>query len=187
MNLGCVVVETGFVCDAFDAELEGTCEGVVCGPGRTCRINAAGFPRCVCGERCSKAQRRSGPVCGTDDKTYRNTCKLLRRRCRHPSPLDVAYIGTCKRRCDQITCRNNRTCLEDHRLRPHCVRCRVRCAPTRRPVCGADGVTYPSLCHLKREACKRGKAVPLAYKSPCKDEEDGGVAPVPFNSIDAYN
>lgn len=38
----------------------------------------------------------------------------------------------------------------------------------KRQVCGSDGLTYPSICHLRKRACEKGKAIPLAYKGPCK-------------------
>ncbi|XP_071449330.1 follistatin-A isoform X1 [Hetaerina americana] len=37
-----------------------------------------------------------------------------------------------------------------------------------RMVCGVDGVTYLSACHLREAACRRGKAIPIAYKGRCK-------------------
>lgn len=55
-------------------------------------------------------------------------------------------------------------------MNPHCVRCMRKCPsnPSRRQVCGSDGITYPSACHLKGMACRRGKAIPIAYKGKCK-------------------
>ncbi|XP_046399042.1 follistatin-A isoform X2 [Ischnura elegans] len=37
-----------------------------------------------------------------------------------------------------------------------------------RMVCGVDGVTYRSACHLREAACRRGRAIPIAYKGRCK-------------------
>lgn len=39
-----------------------------------------------------------------------------------------------------------------------------------RPVCGADGNTYKSACHLRLAACRAGRAIPVAYKGHCKRE-----------------
>lgn len=57
------------------------------------------------------------------------------------------------------------------------MRCARRCpqAPPHqvagaRPVCGADGNTYKSACHLRLAACRAGRAIPVAYKGHCKRE-----------------
>lgn len=65
----------------------------------------------------------------------------------------------------------------DQNLSPHCVRCARRCPQpppqqraAARPVCGADGNTYKSACHLRLAACRAGRAIPVAYKGHCKRE-----------------
>lgn len=72
--------------------------------------------------------------------------------------------------CDKIRCPAGKHCLVDQNLKPHCVRCSRRCpAPVPgKHVCGADGATYPSACHLREAACRKGKAIPFAYKGRCK-------------------
>ncbi|KAJ8962668.1 hypothetical protein NQ318_001062 [Aromia moschata] len=46
---------------------------------------------------------------------------------------------------------------------------KVSHSPARRQVCGSDGLTYPSACHLREKACRKGKAIPIAYKGPCQE------------------
>lgn len=72
--------------------------------------------------------------------------------------------------CDRISCPAGKHCLLDQNLSPHCVKCTKKCRPTprRRQVCGSDGATYSSICHLREAACRNGKAIPLAYKGKCK-------------------
>lgn len=72
-------------------------------------------------------------------------------------------------------CGNGRSCLLDQNLSPHCVKCARKCPPSSshhvtsgRPVCGADGNTYKSACHLRLAACRAGRAIPIAYKGHCK-------------------
>ncbi|KAJ8979081.1 hypothetical protein NQ317_015070, partial [Molorchus minor] len=72
--------------------------------------------------------------------------------------------------CDKIICPSDKQCLLDQNLVPHCVNCSKKCPapPKRRQVCGSDGITYPSACHLREKACRKGKAIPIAYKGPCR-------------------
>ncbi|RZC40666.1 Kazal 2 domain containing protein [Asbolus verrucosus] len=62
-------------------------------------------------------------------------------------------------------------CLLDQNLSAHCVNCSKKCSdsPKRREVCGSDGRTYPSACHLREKTCRQGKAIPIAYKGPCRE------------------
>lgn len=156
-----------------------SCSEVVCGPGKKCVIRS-GRPKCVCAPDCKEKGRHiKGPVCGTDGRSYRNVCRLKKRACRRPSSsLTVAYHGYCQSSCEKIQCPTGKYCLLDQNLSPHCVRCSPRCPPktpgTSRQVCGADGITYQSDCHLREAACKKGKAIPIAYKGRCKDRATCG-------------
>ncbi|KAK6643699.1 hypothetical protein RUM43_005209 [Polyplax serrata] len=74
-------------------------------------------------------------------------------------------------RCDGIRCSEGKYCVLDQNLSPHCIRCRIRCPKTSqnsKPVCGIDGVTYGNICLLRQAACKKGRAIPVAYKGVCK-------------------
>ncbi|XP_066996904.1 follistatin isoform X1 [Anabrus simplex] len=147
-----------------------SCTGVQCGEGRKCVVRR-GQPKCVCSPDCRK-NRHKGPVCGSDGRTYRTVCRLRKRACRRKSStLSVAYDGHCQSSCDRIHCPAGMHCLLDQNLIPHCVKCAQKC-PARgqanRHVCGTDGVTYSSSCHLRVAACRKGKAIPEAYKGRCK-------------------
>ena len=49
--------------------------------------------------------------------------------------------------------------------------CQLDCSEERlRPVCGSDGITYPSRCHLQQAVCQ-GNDVRLDYRGECSDSE----------------
>lgn len=81
----------------------------------------------------------------------------------------VLFAGSCER----VLCGEGHSCVMDQNLSPHCVRCERHC-PARvaasRAVCGSDGTTYPSTCHLREAACRGGKAIPVAYRGRCQSE-----------------
>lgn len=169
-----------------------SCTGVKCGEGKRCVIRK-GQPRCVCAPNCRAERQKEkasgrvhrGPVCGTDGRSYRTVCRLRKRACRrHSTSLQVAYYGLCQSSCDRIQCPEGKFCILDQNLSPHCVHCDRRCAAASAPsplgplgalggstpgqVCGVDGVTYDSTCHLRQAACYSSKAIPVAYRGKCR-------------------
>ena len=114
-----------------------------------------------CPTSCPNKRR---PVCGTDDKTYRNGCYLARTKCSLPKnqkrQLRVKHKGTCGGR------RKPKRCLSIRK-------CRHKKGG---PVCGSDGKSYPSKCHLRVVKCnvKRRRNlskidVTLKHMGPCKN------------------
>ena len=72
--------------------------------------------------------------------------------------------------CDSVRCDEGKRCVLDQNGLPHCIYCSDTCRTphgTRRMLCGADGVTYPSSCHLFKATCDKGRSVMLAYKGRC--------------------
>ena len=77
------------------------------------------------------------PVCGTDNKTYRNYCYLAKSSCESSKPLQLANFGKCK--------------PED---------CGRFCTVEYEPVCATNGVTYSNECFFNMALCnaiKKGK------------------------------
>uniref|UniRef100_A0A8D0EJE3 Follistatin like 3 n=1 Tax=Strix occidentalis caurina TaxID=311401 RepID=A0A8D0EJE3_STROC len=73
-----------------------SCEGVVCGPDKVCKMKH-GRPQCACAPDCSSLPRKL-QVCGSDGYTYRDECDLLTAKCRDHPDLEVMYQGKCKSR-----------------------------------------------------------------------------------------
>ena len=68
--------------------------------------------------------------------------------------------------CEKVDCSHGAACVRKIGG-PECV-CQV-CDPEVKTqfVCGSDARTYPSYCHLKYAACKRGTDIKLVKSSPC--------------------
>ena len=77
-----------------------TCENVHCEEGRRCEVRN-GRARCVCAPNCAslhypehlQGDRR---VCGSDERTYKNHCSLLKQNCRRGTQVYLDYYGRCQ-------------------------------------------------------------------------------------------
>lgn len=76
--------------------LSESCAEVRCDEGKKCVVRR-GRPRCVCSPECKVPRGGSGPVCGTDGRSYKSLCRLKKRACKKGSQeLTVAYNGLCQ-------------------------------------------------------------------------------------------
>jgi len=82
------------------------------------------------------------PVCGTDGKTYSNTCKMESAACRSGTKITTAHRGECQQPTTPAPKKDN---------------CPDYCADVYDPVCGSDGRVYSNSCHLRIVACKTSK------------------------------
>ncbi|XP_048584165.1 follistatin-A isoform X2 [Nematostella vectensis] len=149
------------------------CSDMDCGPDRYCKARFQ-KSKCVCRrthQRCSTLA--ISPVCGTNGKTYQNMCFLERRACSKQNRVTVAYRGPCNDNCVNVTCPTGQSCVVDQYNKSHCVSNCSSCnsSPADTEVCGADGVTYGSLCRLRVATCKLGKTIGVAYLGSCKGSD----------------
>ncbi|MBN3315479.1 FSTA protein, partial [Atractosteus spatula] len=146
-----------------------SCDNVDCGPGKRCKMNKRNKPRCVCAPDCSNVTWK-GPVCGSDGKTYRDECALLKARCKGHPDLEVQYQGKCKKTCRDVLCPGSSTCVVDQTNNAYCVTCNRICPEVTSPeqyLCGNDGIIYASACHLRRATCLLGRSIGVAYEGKC--------------------
>lgn len=96
--------------------------------------------------------RNLNQVCGSDGKTYGNTCLL---RC--VKEVTVVHEGP----CDEAP-KDELKIVDEAHNQPPCV-----CTANLEPVCGSDGHTYGNKCQMK---CA-GKDITVANDGPCSGEE----------------
>ncbi|XP_044586756.1 follistatin-A isoform X3 [Cotesia glomerata] len=168
-----------------------SCAQVQCEEGKKCVVRR-GRPRCVCSPECKTPRGGSnGPVCGTDGRSYRSLCRLKKHACKKAShELTVAYHGYCQKNadCTTIRCREGQTCLTEIKTnRPRCVTCMYRCPSAQRKhensekrqrfrgddpgypsvLCATNNMTYPSWCHIIKDACVTGFVLETKHAGPC--------------------
>ncbi|BET00155.1 Kazal-type serine protease inhibitor domain [Nesidiocoris tenuis] len=142
------------------------CAGVVCPDGQICLVTEGRVARCSCPETCSL---EGPPICATDGQTYSNECNMRLEACRTRKRLAILYRDSCSsgvNPCSGMECEHGSYCLVDKEGRANC-ECPPPCEEVMRPVCGTDGVTYDSACHLKRQMCLDRGTVKLAYTGVC--------------------
>uniref|UniRef100_A0A0P5AD15 Agrin n=1 Tax=Daphnia magna TaxID=35525 RepID=A0A0P5AD15_9CRUS len=150
------------------------CADLKCPPGAKCIAAAdASSATCQCPTKCSSYGDSVGsrPVCGADGKDYPNTCELHKSSCLANRRIDVKFQGACDP-CASIECLSTSVCVLDSERKPHC-RCGDTCPSDFQPVCGSDGRSYSSQCHLMQEACRSQRQLRILYKGLC----ESGVHP----------
>ncbi|XP_077545401.1 agrin-like isoform X2 [Haemaphysalis longicornis] len=141
------------------------CRGVQCPASQVCQLDEQRNPICRCNGACPGDLR---PVCGSDGRTYPNECLLRVEACRSRRPLRLVYAGACSQGlnpCGALQCPFE--CSIDRFGKASCT-CPPPCEQVLRPVCGSDGKSYDSACHLRREACLASDPeLRVSYAGPC--------------------
>lgn len=72
--------------------------------------------------------------------------------------------------CHSVLCPGTTTCVVDQTNNAYCVTCNRICPDvpsSQHYLCGNDGITYASACHLRKATCLLGRSIGVAYDGRC--------------------
>lgn len=144
---------------------------MTCLPTQTCIVDENRQPSCQCDDNCTSTAFE--PVCATDGQTYYNECSLKVEACKLKRELKVLFKGQCSEQsnsidsCEKANCASYQQCTIDLNGRASCGCPTSNCPPIYSPVCANDGVTYDSICHLRKFSCESSKELIVLNYGVC--------------------
>ncbi|XP_071806055.1 agrin-like isoform X2 [Asterias amurensis] len=137
-----------------------------------CQLNRNRQPVAGCVFDCEGLP--SDPVCASDGQIYDTECLMKRVACQSRFELFAHEESNCQAEtspCLSFQCEFGK-CILDLESNPTCL-CISSCPDVYVPVCGTDGVSYHSVCHLQREQCTSKRPIQVVSNGPCLNQSEG--------------
>ncbi|CAK8695680.1 unnamed protein product [Clavelina lepadiformis] len=160
-----------------------------CDYGAECLMTSSLVRRCVCPDMPCSVEDQEAELCSTEGVTYVNACQVRKRMCELQRWIEIQHVGSCGvERCeDRWDCLFDGDCINGECV---CVPCRdvldrkvyylgeyantdgADRALKHTSVCGSDGITYESECHMRYHACMAKTIVVPAKMGVCHNKND---------------
>jgi hypothetical protein len=137
-----------------------TCSSIICSHGAKCVISDNSLPRCYCPSNCDEYISSDGPVCGSDNRTYRSICELNKRACEIQENLISVHLGEC-RICQDLSCT-----LSDKKCDAY-----IQCSSDSRMVCASNLREYSNECVMYKYACQSNINLTKLHDGICNRHE----------------
>jgi len=154
-------------CDFYEQQRKiEVCKTLACFNGKTCMIED-GIGVCRCLFNCSSSDQNK--ICGSNGIIYPNQCELERENCAQESRIVSVDYSNCVNQCNSKTCPYGQ-CLQRPNGQFEC-----QCTPcptiysTQDTICGNNGITYSSHCHLQHDACTRRVEIQAIHMGQCNN------------------
>ncbi|XP_074537273.1 agrin isoform X11 [Halichoeres trimaculatus] len=141
-----------------DLDEPSPCLDKECDHGAVCVVKN-NEPVCECPEACPQT---SDPVCGSDGHSYGSPCEMRAMGCALQRAIHIQHKGPCDEAC--ANCSFGAICDAQS---GQCL-CPSECVNSHQPVCGSDGVTYPSECDLHVHSCNEQMDIRVVSQGECK-------------------
>eukprot|EP00064_Thunnus_orientalis_P022477 superscaffoldBa00007597_g22675 len=134
----------------------------------------------------SECPKKYVPVCGSNGDTYQNECFLRRAACKKQRAITILSEGPCyhdggsgsgdgddegsgrgKKVSKCGNCKFGAECDEDSE--DMLCMCNIVCnGHNDNPVCGGDGVTYDTPCHVREASCLKQLKIDIKHVGRCQ-------------------